>query len=117
MALATYSKVFLSGSTSGAPIAIASTSDPGTTIHTAVSGTNAFDELWVWATNYTTTEQLLKFVMGTSSNSGFLIVASVTATNTQLVIPGVPVNQALRISAFSGTTSAVNCYGYVNRIQ
>ena len=117
MPLATYSKVLLSGSTSGAPIAISSSSDPGTTLHTAVSGSTALDELWLWCSNISTLDTVLTIVNGTSSTSANRIVASVTATNIQLVVPGIPYNGALRISAFAATTSNLNCFGYVNRIQ
>lgn len=115
--MATYTKTFLSGSTSGAPIAVASSSDPGTTIHTAVSGSTAFDEVWLWATNVSTTDAILTIVNGTSSTTQNRLVASVTATNIQLVLPGIPYNGALRISAFATSVSNVNCFGFVNRIQ
>ncbi len=39
--MATYSKVLLSGSTNGKQIKVAATATPGTTIHTAVTGTTS----------------------------------------------------------------------------
>ena len=51
--MATYSRVLLSGSTNGKPIPVAATATPGTTIHTAVSGTSSFDEVYAWASNVT----------------------------------------------------------------
>ena len=116
MALATYTKVLLSGSSGGTPILVASSSEPGTTMHTAVSGTTAFDELWLWATNVSTLDTILKVQCGGTGASG-LILTTVTASNIQLVVPGVPFNNAVRVSAFAATTSNINCFGYVNRIQ
>ena len=116
MPLATFSKVLLSGSVSGAPILIASSSDPGTTIHVGVAGSNAFDELWLWATNVSTTDQILNVQLGGSGNTN-RVVASVTASNIQLILPGTPLNGAVRVSGFCASTSAVNCFGYANRIQ
>ena len=51
--MATYSRILLSGSTSGKPIPVAATSTPGTAVHTAVSGSTGFDELYLWASNVT----------------------------------------------------------------
>ena len=46
--MATYTKRLLSGSTNGRPIKVAATATPGTTIHTAVTGTTDFDEVWIY---------------------------------------------------------------------
>ena len=47
--MATFSRVLLSGGTSGAPIPVAATATPGTLIHTAVAGATSFDEVYLWA--------------------------------------------------------------------
>jgi hypothetical protein len=49
--MATFSKELLSGSTNGKAIKVAETATAGTTIHTAVSGTASFDEVWLYAHN------------------------------------------------------------------
>jgi hypothetical protein len=55
--MATFSKVLLSGSTNGASVLVAATSTPGTTIHTAVSGTSSLDEIWLYADNSSSATQ------------------------------------------------------------
>lgn len=51
--MATFSRLLLSGSTNGREIPVAATATPGTAIHTAVSGTTSFDEVYLWASNVT----------------------------------------------------------------
>ena len=51
--MATFSRVLLSGGTSGAPIPVAATATPGTLVHTAVAGATSFDEVYLWASNVT----------------------------------------------------------------
>ena len=49
----TFTKVILSGSTSGKQIKVAATATAGTTIHTAHA--TSLDEIWLWAVNSSTT--------------------------------------------------------------
>ena len=51
--MAVYSRALLSGSTNGAPIPVAATATPGTLLHTAVTGSGASDEVYLWASNVT----------------------------------------------------------------
>ena len=62
--MATYSKQLLSGSTNGKAIKVSATATPGTTIHTAVSGTSSLDEVWLWAQNTDTTDRKLTVEWG-----------------------------------------------------
>ena len=55
--MATFSKVVLSGGTSGADILVAATATAGTLIHTA--NATALDEIWLWAQNNTTADVVL----------------------------------------------------------
>ena len=52
--MATFSKQLLSGSTNGRPIAVSASATPGTIIHTSQSGTSGIDEVWLYATNTST---------------------------------------------------------------
>jgi len=49
--MATYSKVALSGATTGVPIAVVATASTGTTIHATGTSSTVFDEIWLYATN------------------------------------------------------------------
>lgn len=117
--MATYSRVLLSGSTNGKPIPVAATSTPGTTIHTAVSGTSSFDEIYVWASNVTGSAATLTIEWGGATDPGDHLVKSLSIPANSPPIPiatGQVLNNALVLKAFSGTGSAINITGYVNRI-
>lgn len=118
--MATYSRVLLSGSTSGREIPVAATSTPGTLIHTAVSGANAFDEIYFWASNVTTAAATLTVEWGGVTDPGDHMVKSYSIPANSPPIPiatGQVLNGGLAVRAFSGTASAINISGYVNRIQ
>lgn len=118
--MATYSRVHLSGSTNGKPVPVAATATPGTTIHTALSGTSGFDEIYLWVSNVTGSAATLTLEWGGVTDpgdhlcKGYSIAANSGPT---LVAAGLVLNNSLVVKAFSGTASALNIVGYVNRIQ
>lgn len=118
--MATYSRILLSGSTNGRAIPVAATSTPGTAIHTAITGTVGFDELYLWASNVTASAATLTIEWGGVTDPGDHIVKSLVIPAYSPPIPivtGQVLNNGLAVKAFSGTASAVNLSGYVNRIQ
>lgn len=118
--MATYSRVLLSGSTSGRPIPVAATATPGTLLHTAIAGAAAFDELYLWASNVTGSAATLTIEFGGVTDPGDHIVKSYSIPANSAPIPivvGQNINGGLVVRAFSGTGSAINVTGYVNRIQ
>lgn len=118
--MASYSRVLLSGSTNGKPVIVAATATPGTTIHTAIAGTNAFDEVYIWVSNVTSAAATLTIGWGGTTDPGNHIVKafSIPANSPPIpVVTGQVMNNGLVIGAFSGTASALNITGYVNRIQ
>lgn len=118
--MASYARVLLSGSTSGKPIIIAATATPGTTIHAAVAGSAAFDELYLWASNVTGSAATLTIEWGGVTDPGNLITKAVSIPANSPPIPivtGEVLNGGLTCAAFSGTASAINISGYVNRIS
>lgn len=118
--MAVYSRVLLSGSTSGKPIPVAATSSPGTAIHTAVAGATAFDEIFIWVSNVTGSAATLTIEFGGVTDPGDHIVKqlSIPANSPPIpVLTGHVLNGGLLIKAFSGTASALNITGYVNRIS
>lgn len=117
--MATYSRILLSGSTSGKPIPVAATATPGTTLHTAVSGSAAFDEVYLWASNVTGSAATLTIEWGGTTDPGELSVKAVSIPPNSPPIPimtGQVLNGGLVVRGFSGTASAINVTGYVNRI-
>ena len=118
--MATFSRQLLSGSTNGRPIPVAATATPGTTLHAAVAGTTGIDEVYMWATNVTATAATLTVEWGGTTDPDDHLVKQFSIPAYSLPIPialGQIMNNSLTIAAFSGTASAINVTGYVNRVQ
>jgi len=112
--------VLLSGSTNGRAIPVAATATPGTAIHTAIAGTTAFDEVYLWASNVTAATATLTIEWGGVTDPGDHAVKalSIPANSPPIpVVTGQVLNNALLVKAFSGTASAINLTGFANRIQ
>lgn len=113
-------KIELSGSTDGRPIKVAATSTPGTTIHTAQSGTgeNNYDEIWLWATNTDTVNRKLTIEFGGTTSPDDLIEVTIPAeSGLVLVIPGLILQNSLVVKAFCASANVVNILGYVNKMS
>lgn len=118
--MATYSRQLLSGSTDGKGIPVAATATPGTLIHTAISGTSAFDEIYIWVSNVTTAAATLTIEWGGVTDPGNHMVKAFSIPANSPPIPvatGQVLHNGMVVRAFSGTASALNIIGYVNRIQ
>jgi hypothetical protein len=118
--VANYSRLVLSGSTNGKPIIVVNTATPGNLIHTAVAGTAAFDELYLWVSNVTNAPATLTIEWGGVTDPGNHIVKAVSIPANSAptpIVTGQVLNNGLVIGAFSGTASALNITGFVNRIQ
>ena len=116
--MATFSKQLLSGSTNGKAIKVAQTATAGTTIHTAVSGTASFDEIWLYAHNSSATAVKLTLEWGeaTAPDGNIEINIGVEGTGLVLVAPGLLLQNSLVVKAFAATDNVVTLTGYVNRI-
>ena len=118
--MATYSRLLLSGSTNGRNIPVAATATPGTTIHTAVSGTASFDEVYAWAANVTGAPVTLTVQWGGTTDPGDHLVKSYTIPAYSPPVPivtGQVLNNGLLFRAFCSVASAINISGFVNRIS
>ena len=116
--MATFSKQLLSGSTNGKAIKVAQTATAGTTIHTAVSGTSSFDEIWLYAHNSSaaTVKLTLEWGEATAPDGNIEINIGAEGTGLVLVAPGILLQNSLVIKAFAGTANVITLTGYVNRI-
>lgn len=117
--MATYSAILLSGSTSGLPIPVVATATAGTLIHTAVAGSTSFDEVYLVVSNVTGSAATLTIEWGGVTDPGSHMVKaySISANSAPIQITqGQRINGGLVIRAFSGTASALNITGWVNRI-
>jgi hypothetical protein len=118
--MATFTKIPLSGSTDGRGIHIDDSATPGKTVHTGFNNANTIDEVWLYATNYDSTDRKLTIEWGGATAGGDIIEFTVKAENgLYLIVPGLILKgnaTPLVIAAFAATTSAINIFGYVNRI-
>jgi hypothetical protein len=118
--MASYSRQLLSGSTNGRVIPVAATATPGTLIHTALTGTAGFDELYLWVSNVTNAAATLTIEYGGVGDPSDHIVKqfSIPANSPPIpVVTGQVLQNGLAVRAFSGTASALNLSGFVNRIS
>ncbi len=117
--MATYSRLLLSGSTSGQPIKVAATSSPGTTIHTAVAGATSFDEIYLWVTNTDTVARTITIQWGgtTDPDNSITKAYSITASSPPaLIVPGLVLNGGLIVKVFASAANVILVSGYVNQI-
>ena len=115
--MATFTKRALSGSTNGRPIKVVAVATAGTTIHTAVAGTDDFDEVWLWAVNSDTVERKLTIEYGGVADPDDLIEVTIPAeSGLVLVIPGLILQNSLVCRAFAAATNVIMVSGFVNRI-
>lgn len=117
--MASFSKIELSGSTDGRGIKVAATATPGTTIHTAQSGTGAdnYDEVWLWAVNSDAASIKLTLEWGGTTSPDDLIEMTIgPEEGLVLIAPGLILQNSLVVKAFAGTTNLIMIHGFVNRI-
>ena len=113
-------KQVLSGSTNGRLIKVAATATPGTTIHTAgaVTGTDNWDEIWLWAVNTTTVSEKLTVEWGTTSAPDDNIELVLSPENGLItIIPGMILQNSLVVRAFAAQANVVSLGGFVNQIR
>jgi hypothetical protein len=115
--MATYTKEFLSASTNGIGIPVWSesggTAGTAGTIHQAVSGTGAKDEVYLYATNYHTADVVLTIEWGTSAVPR--VVTIPFKAGLVPIIPGLPINNSVKVQAFCATSGMIVIDGYANR--
>jgi hypothetical protein len=118
--MATFTKIPLSGSTDGRGIHIDDDATPGKLIHTGSTTTTTIDEIWLYAMNYDTTNRKLTIEWGGANAGGDIMELTITAeSGLVLVVPGLILKgavSALEIRAFASAASAINIFGYINRI-
>ena len=115
--MATYSKIKLSGGTTGKNIKVVPTATAGTTIHTAVAGTSDLDEVWLYACNTDSTDRKLTIEYGGVTSPDDLTEVTIAAeAGWVLVCPGLLLQNGLVIKAFAAAANVVMINGYVNRI-
>jgi hypothetical protein len=115
--MATFSKIPLSGSTNGKGVQVSATSTVGDAIHTAVSGTSSFDEVWIYAVNISASSVKLTIEYGGTEVQNNIEISIPGESGLVLVIPGLFLNNAQVVRAFAATTNVITLHGYVNRVS
>lgn len=118
--MSTYIKAALSASSSGRAIKVVATATPGTLLHTAaaVTGDDNCDEVWLWATNSSTSPVKLTIEWGgVTSPDDTNEVTLAGEAGWVLIVPGFVLQNSLLIRAFADTTNVVLAGGYVNKIR
>lgn len=106
----------LSGSTDGRLIKVAATGSPGTTIHTAQSGTTAglFDKVFLQAVNTSAAPVLLTVQWGNTTAPDDSIPITIPANSGLVwVVEGLILQNGAVVRAFAATTNVINVGGYV----
>ena len=117
-AQSTIEKKLLSGSTNGKPIKVVATATLGTTIHTAIAGTAALDEIWLWAYNSDTVARLLTIEWGAATAPDCNVCITIPPKNgLNWVIPGWLLQNGLVVTAFAAAANVVIIDGYVNSMS
>ena len=111
--MATFSKLVLSGSTDGKPIAIAATTTPGTLLHTAHA--TALDEITLFLCNNTTSSVTVTIEFGGVTTSEQIIITLPPREGDVLVVAGRLLTNSLVVRAYANV-AGVNVGGHVNRI-
>lgn len=110
----TISRVLLSGGTNGRSIKTVATATPGTLIHTAHA--TAFDEIFLYATNFHTADLALTIEWGGVTSPDDLTVMTIPFKDgDHLIIPGRHLTGGLIVRAFAASANLVMLNGYVNR--
>jgi len=113
--MATYSKIQLSGGTTGKNIKVAATATAGTLIHTAHA--TSIDEIWLWCVNSDSTDRKLTIEFGGVTAPDDLIEVTIPAEDgLYLVVPGLTLTNSLVVRAFAATANVLSINGFVNRI-
>jgi type V secretory pathway adhesin AidA len=113
--MATYSKIQLSGGTTGKNIKVVATATAGTLIHTAHA--TSIDELWLWCVNSDSTDRKLTIEFGGVAAPDDLIEVTIPAEDgLYLVVPGLTLTNSLVVRAFAATANVLVVNGYCNRI-
>lgn len=110
-------KTKLSASTDGKAVKVVATATTGTTIHTAVSGTTLWDEIWLWAYNSHTASVDLTIEFGGTTNPDNRILQTISIkSGLVLIIPGLILQNGAVVTAYAGTANVVTLTGFINQI-
>lgn len=108
----------LSGSTNGKQIKVTGTNaGAAVTVHTAVAGTAALDEIWIYAYNDDTAARTVTILFGGTTEPDNAIRKVLPAKDGRiLVCDGMKLQNGLVVKAFADAANVVMVDGFVNNI-
>jgi hypothetical protein len=120
--MATFAKFHLEHSTGGQPILVAATASAGTSVHSTPDSSTVIDEVWLYATNTSSSAVTLTVEYGGTTNPNNRIILSIPAqAGLTLVLPGLILSGTGTtprvVRAFASSANVVTVSGYVNRIS
>lgn len=107
-----------SGSTDGRNTLVVATVSPGTTIHTAQTGTTPglFDEIWLWAYNSAAAAVLLTIQWGgTTAVNDDIKISIPPQSGLVEVIPGLILQNGSIVRAYAASASVITIASFVNQ--
>jgi len=118
--MATISRNHLSGSTDGRPLGLAIDSGTFTTVHTVTSTAADFEEVYIYLSNISTSQEVVTLRFGGTAD-GDTIKVKVPAESTVLAVPGLTLqgnsSTAIVITGATQTAGKVNVTGFINTID
>lgn len=113
--MATFTKTFLSASTSGQPVTVAGTTTAGATaIHVGPSGTS-IDEVWLWASLSGSAAATVYLQWGASTSGATIPITIAAGQGPTEVAPGWIIS-GQTVSAWGSAGSVITLGGFANRI-
>ena len=110
-------KVVLSESTNGQPFFVASTSQVAADlVHTAVSGSNDIDEVWLYVCNIDSVDRTINIQLGDDTDATRVRCVVEANKGAWLVLAGQPLNGATEVKAWADATNKFTIFGWVNRL-
>ena len=113
-----FTKNKLSGSSNWKAIKVTGTSTASTvTIHTALAGTSAWDQIYIFADNTSTSSVDLTIEYGSATALDDNIVVIIPPKSWPvLVVPWLLLQNTLVVKAFAATANVITLNGYVHNI-
>jgi hypothetical protein len=121
--MATYTKQLLSESANGKAVNITGTGVSTTLIHTTATSASSTDEVWLYATNSTTSDITLNLLYGGTNFTNDILFEGVIEAygGSVLICPGLIARgdgtTGFSIYGNSSVATGINVFGYVNRIS
>ena len=106
--------MFGSGTTNGNMVSITQTATAGTNLHTAITGTDHIDEVYVFACNIHTADVVLTLEIDGVAAANKSTYTVPKGDGFHLVLPGIRMENGGTVAAFAGTTAVINCIVIVN---